>query len=193
MHDLEPWWGWRDEYVAELDKKSPFYGREYDEFMFTRKIYNYFIHPQWDSFGSETLYGKLLYVNYGQQFAIIQLIGEWNDCIENDIMYLKRTLIDPLICNGIFKFVILCDYVLNYHGDDDSYYEEWYDDIKEDDGWICLVNTYDHVSSELKKFRLHYYMNFGMIYNDYSWRKNKPNFIIEAIENTIKGQSKKLN
>lgn len=48
MHDIEPWWGWRDEYVAEKDSRSPFYGRTYDEFTFTNKVYNYFIHPQWD-------------------------------------------------------------------------------------------------------------------------------------------------
>ena len=61
MHDIEPWWGWRDEYTAENDPKSPFYGREYNEFLFTNKIYNYYIHPQWDFFGSETLYLKLIY------------------------------------------------------------------------------------------------------------------------------------
>lgn len=24
MHDIEPWWGWRDEYVAEKDENRPF-------------------------------------------------------------------------------------------------------------------------------------------------------------------------
>lgn len=90
MHDIEPWWGWRDEYVAEKDSRSPFYGRTYDEFTFTNKVYNYFIHPQWDFFGSETLYGKILYVDYTRHYALIELIGEWNDCITNDIMFLKR-------------------------------------------------------------------------------------------------------
>ena len=38
MHDIEPWYGWRDYYIAEEDKKSPFYQRQYDEFVFTNKI-----------------------------------------------------------------------------------------------------------------------------------------------------------
>ncbi|MBK9152534.1 MAG: hypothetical protein IPM26_16820 [Saprospiraceae bacterium] len=182
MHDIEPWYGWRDEYTAENDAKSPFYGREYDEAYFTNKIYNYYIHPQWDSFGSETLYAKILYVDYSKKFALIELIGEWNDCIENDIMFLKRDLIDYLIKKHIVKFVIFCDNVLNYHGDDDSYYEEWYEDIRDENGWICLVNTFDHVSREMKKYRLHYYVNFGPEFNDINWRKRKPGHLPDEIE-----------
>ena len=185
MHDIEPWYGWRDEYTAENDSKSPFFGREYDEAFFSNKVYNYYIHPQWDSFGSETLYTKILYVDYSKRFALIELIGEWNDCIENDIMFFKRDLIDFLLKRNICKFVIFCDNVLNYHGDDDSYYEEWYDDIKDNNGWICLVNTFDHVSREMKKYRLHYYINFGPEYNDINWRKRKPSHLPDEIEKII--------
>jgi len=56
MHDIEPYYKWREYYVASEDEQSPFYGRTYDEFKFTKKIYNYFIHPQWDYIGSQTLY-----------------------------------------------------------------------------------------------------------------------------------------
>lgn len=182
MHKIEPWYGWRDDYTAEQDSKSPFYGRVYNESMFTNKIYNYYIHPQWDFFGSETLYAKILFVDYKKHFALIELIGEWNDCIENDIMFFKRDLIDFLIKKDITKFVVLCDNVLNYHGDDDSYYEEWYDDIKDDRGWICLINTFDHVSREMQKYRLHYYLHFGPQYNEINWRRRKPAYLIEEIE-----------
>jgi len=192
MHDIEPWWGWRDEYVAEKDSRSPFYGRTYDEFTFTNKVYNYFIHPQWDFFGSETLYGKILYVDYTRHYALIELIGEWNDCITNDIMFLKRDLADFLINKSIFKFVIFCDNVLNYHGDDDCYYEEWYDDVKPDRGWICLVNTFEHVDAEMKKYRLHHYLNYGPSFNDMNWRTQKPAYIVQEIENIINNQQKHL-
>jgi len=192
MHDIEPWWGWRDEYVAEKDSRSPFYGRTYDEFTFTNKVYNYFIHPQWDFFGSETLYGKILYVDYMRHYALIELIGEWNDCITNDIMFLKRDLADFLINKSIFKFVIFCDNVLNYHGDDDCYYEEWYDDVKHDRGWICLVNTFEHVDAEMKKYRLHHYLNYGPSFNDMNWRTQKPAYIVQEIENIINNQQKHL-
>ncbi len=192
MHDIEPWFGWRDEYAAERDSKSPFYGRTYDEFKFTSQIYNYYIHPQWDFFGSETLYCKILYVDYKRKFALIELIGEWNDCIGNDIMFLKRDLADVFLKKDINRFVLLCDNVLNYHGDDDSYYEEWYDDVKDENGWICLVNTFDHILDEMKKFRLHYYLNFGPEYNDINWRVKKPAYIVDEIENIINNRQKSL-
>ena len=80
MHHLEPFYGWTDLYRSENDRSSPFYGREYSEFEFTNKIYNYAIHPQWDSFESPTLLLKVLYANYTKGYAIIELLGEWNDC-----------------------------------------------------------------------------------------------------------------
>jgi hypothetical protein len=192
MHDIEPWWGWRDDYKAEADAKSPFYGRWYDEFKLTHQIYNYYIHPQWDSFGSETLYGKILYVDYKRHFACIELIGEWNDTLYNDIMYLKREIVDKLNKHYIYKFVVFCDNVLNYHGDEDCYYEEWWDDIKDDRGWVCLVNTFDHVSSEMSKYRLHYYINYGPLFNDMNWRTQKPAYLVDILERTINTQQKQL-
>ena len=38
-------------------------------------------------------------------FTIIELLGEWNDTLYNDIMYLKREVIDNLISNGIDNFI----------------------------------------------------------------------------------------
>ena len=90
MQDIEPYYNWRHLYTAEEDKRSPFYGRQYSEFEYSLTLYNYYIHPQWDDFGSRTLYMKLLYADYDQQFAILELLGEWNDAIENDIMTLRR-------------------------------------------------------------------------------------------------------
>ena len=62
MHNIEPFFNWRHLYSAEEDPKSPFYGRTYSEFEFTQVIYNYYIHPQWDDFGSRTLYLKILFI-----------------------------------------------------------------------------------------------------------------------------------
>ncbi|MEZ4990567.1 MAG: hypothetical protein R2824_09145 [Saprospiraceae bacterium] len=108
MHDIEPHYHWRDDYTAEEDSRSPFFGRQYDEFRFSQKVYNYYIHPQWDAFGSSTLYLKILFVDYTEQYAILELIGEWNDCLHNDIMFLKREIIDALIQEGIYKFILVC-------------------------------------------------------------------------------------
>lgn len=185
MHDIEPYYRWRDYYVASDDKHSPFYGRVYSELHYTEKIYNYYIHPQWDFFGSPTLYMKLLFVDYEEGYAILEFIGEWNDCITNDIMYLKRDVADVLIENGITKFILLCDNVLNFHGSDDCYYEEWWDDIKEAGGWVCLVNTFDHVSDEMKRTRLQYYVNFGRVFNDVEWHRKLPEMLFQEISNRL--------
>ena len=115
-------------------------------------------------------------------FAIIELIGEWNDALYNDIMFLKREFADILNKNNINKFAIICENVLNFHGDEDCYYEEWYDDIRDDKGWICLINTYDHVSLEMSKYRLHNYMHFGNRFNNLSWRTMKPYLVMEMLE-----------
>ncbi len=192
MHDIEPWWGWREFYTAENDKYSPFFRRTYDEFTFKNKIYNYYIHPQWDSFGSETLYAKVLYVCYNKKFALIELIGEWNDAINNDIMFLKENIIDFFTKKNIDKFIIFCDNVLNFHGDEDCYYEEWYDDIKDYRGWIALLNVYDHVAEEMNKYRLHYYLNFNPELNNQNWRTQKPEFILQALEAYLNTKQKFL-
>ena len=185
MQDIEPYFKWRDSYVSEEDKLSPFFGRTYSEFEYSAKIYNYYIHPQWDEFGSPTLYMKLLFINYKNKYAIIELLGEWNDCITNDIMFFKRDVIDILIKNGISKFVLMCDNVLNFHGSDDCYYEEWLDDIKDRGGWVCLVNTFDHVIQELKRTKLQYYINFGPQYNEIDWHRKTPENAFLEIQNKI--------
>jgi hypothetical protein len=182
MHEIEPYYQWRDYYVASSDKLSPFYGRKYSELNFSNRIYNYYIHPQWDFFGSSSLYCKILFADYENQFVIIEFIGEWNDAVHNDIMELKRGLIDPLIRRGIIKFVLIGENVLNFHTSDELYYEEWYDDIKDEQGWIVALNFRDHVIDEMRKSKLHYYINFGENYNDLLWRKFKPQNILELVE-----------
>lgn len=189
MHDLEPFWNWRDRYMAEEDERSPFYGREYSEFYFTQQIYNYVIHPQWDAFGSKTLYTKLLWADYDAGFAILEMLGEWNDCLYNDIMFLKREVIDPLQAEGIHKFVLVCENVLNFHGLDTDYYEEWFEEVSEADGWICFINVLQHVEDELKQTRLHDYLYFGGALNDFNWRPLKPEFILYVLEEYLSGRN----
>ena len=124
MHTLEPFYHWRDMYKAEEDERSPFFEREYSELYFTNAIYNYVIHPQWDEIGSPTLYTKILFADYDKEFAILELMGEWNDCIHNDVMFLKRELVDPLLQEGINKFIIVGENILQFHGDADDYYAQ---------------------------------------------------------------------
>src|SRR5690606_11189859 len=106
MHYIEPFYSWRSYYIASDDPSPPFYVKVNSEFEFTDKVYNYLIHPQWDSFCSNTLFVKILYTDYEDGYTILEFIGEWNDAIENDIMTLKRDLIEPLLELGIQKFIL---------------------------------------------------------------------------------------
>lgn len=193
MHELEPHYKWRDYYESEKDKRSPFYGRVYDEFYYTQKVYNYFIHPQWDDFGSQTLYTKVLYINYDQEVAILEFIGEWNDALHNDVMFLKREVIDVMIKEGITKFLIIAENVLNFHGSDDSYYEEWWEDIRDEGGWVCFMNLLPHVEEEMAEMELQHYVNFGGVLNEFNWRTHKPKSLMNIIETLIAGEQKKMH
>lgn len=182
MHDIEPHFNWRKYYTAETDAKSPFYRKKYDN-TYTNDIYGYYIDPQWDNIGSETLYCKLLYCNYTKRCCIIELFGELNDALHNDSMYLKRNLIDPLLKRGINQFVLLTDNLLQFHGGATDYYEEWFEDIE--DGWITAVNVRHFIADELAKYRLDSYINFGGTLEIENWRTLKPDQFYELINSLI--------
>ena len=183
MHTLEPYYNWRSLYTAEEDERSPFYEREYSEFEFTHHLYNFLLHPQWDDFGSETLYLKILFVDYNEGVAIIELLGEWNDAVNNDIMFLKREVADVLISAGINKFVLLGENVLNFHVSDDSYYEEWFEDVEE--GWIALLNFREHVLKEIQKANLDYYLVLGGEINLVGWRTLQPLQLYQLVQSLV--------
>ncbi len=184
MHDIEPYYNWLHLYNSEEDEYSPFYERVHSEFVFENTVYNYLIHPQWDNFGSGTLYLKILFADYEQGYCIIEFIGEWNDVIHNDIMTLKREVIEILEDQGISKFILIGENVLNFHSSDDSYYEEWYSEI-EDEGWIALVNFREHVIEEFKHCKADYYLNFGGELDVFQWRKNSPVQLFQKVEEII--------
>jgi len=183
MHEIEPYYRWRDDYIASEDERSPFFQTEYSEFEFDKLIYNYYIHPQWDQFGSQTLYLKVLFADYDRGYAIIELIGEWNDAINNDIMLLKREIIEIMIDYGINKFILIGENVLNFHSSDDLYYEEWFQDVEE--GWIAGINFREHVLDEFKSNHIDYYINFGGVLDDMTWRNLKPLQVFKKVEEQL--------
>jgi len=185
---LEPFYNWRHLYQAENDERSPFFGREYSELYYTNTIYNFYIHPQWDEFGSNTLFLKVLYCDYDNQVAIIEFIGEWNDAINNDIMSLKREVIDEMTAEGIIKFILIGENVLNFHASDDSYYEEWWQDVDDEDGWIAMINFRQHILEEASTENIDSYINLGGDLNDMEWRKFSPNLLFQEIDEQLKGR-----
>ncbi|MBI1837426.1 MAG: hypothetical protein HYR91_09195 [Flavobacteriia bacterium] len=158
--------------IASEDPNSPFFEHQNSEFNFENSVYNFYIHPQWDSIDSSTLFAKALFVEYDDGYAIIELIGEWNDAIENDIMTLKRNIIEPMIETGITKFILIGENVLNFHYSDDCYYEEWIDEIE--DGWVALVNFHEHVILEFQQINIDNYFAMGGELDDLEWRTYMP-------------------
>jgi len=183
MHFIEPYFNWRGYYIASEDVTSPFYEREYSEFEFSNRIYNYLIHPQWDYFGSSTLFLKVLYTDYDQGYAIIELIGEWNDAIENDIMLLKREVIEPMMGNGISKFILIGENVLNFHSSDECYYEEWFEEVE--DGWIAIINFHEHVIKEFNAANIDQYFVSGGELEDIEWRTYLPTNLFSKVEKLV--------
>jgi hypothetical protein len=182
MHLIEPFYNWRHIYVSEEDERSPFYGRTYSEFEFSQTVYNYYIHPQWDEFGSRTLYIKIIYVDYELHFAIIEMIGEWNDAIENDIMQLRREVTDKLAENGISKFILIAENVLNFHSSDKDYYEEWYDNVSDENGWIVALNMPESSQYDFRKKKLNYFIE---LIDLPEWRTYKPYHLFKKIDNEL--------
>jgi hypothetical protein len=180
MQTIEPYFRWKNKYSAYEDRKSPFFGHKHDPYLCRNTIYNHYIHPDWDEFGSNTLYLKLLFSNYQNQAVIIELFGEWNDCLYNDIMFLKRNVIEHLEKNGITKFLLIGENVLNFHYSDDSYYEDWFNDL--DDGWIIAINFRQHVLKEFDKIGLYNYLLYGGHFNDIKWRTYDPARLIQSID-----------
>jgi hypothetical protein len=183
MHSIEPYYNWRQYYTAEEDENSPFYKKTYSEFYFTNTVYDYYIHPQWDDMGSNTLYLKILFADYDKGFAVIEFIGEWNDCISNDIMFLKRDVVDLMLEAGINKYILIGENVLNFHHDGDDYYEEWFQDVE--DGWIAAINFQEHVLREFKQHNIDYYVNFGGELDELPWRTSNPMDLFNKVENML--------
>jgi hypothetical protein len=180
MHDIEPFYNWRHIYISEEDERSPFYGRVYSEFQFVNLVYNYYIHPQWDEFGSRTLYMKVLMADYDEHYVIIEMIGEWNDAIENDIMSLKRDVVDIFFAMGITKFILIAENVLNFHSGDKDYYEEWFEEVTDENGWMVVLNMPEQTQHDFQKAKLGRYIELLDIPD---WRIYKPYHLFKKIDN----------
>ncbi len=181
MHTLEPFYNWQHRYNAEEDDRSPFFGTEHSEFEFINSVYDHVIHPQWDEFGSRTLYIKTLFVDYEEGYAIIEMIGEWNDLLYNDVMLLKRDVIEPMMSHGIVRFILIGENVLNHHPSDEEYYSEWFEEVSDADGWIALLNFREHVRDDLKAANIDRYFLLGGQLDMMDWRTFEPEDLYERV------------
>lgn len=185
MHTLEPYYNWRNLYISSEDPQSPFFEKEYSEFLFHEKVYDHFIHPQWDNFGSQTLFLKIIFADYNDGYAIIEMIGEWNDCLYNDIMLLKRNLVEIMMDQGISKFILIGENVLNFHSSDDCYYEEWFEEVDDQEGWIALLNFREHVLEDFSEANVDSYFVLGGKLNEIAWRTRTPMQLYSMVDDQV--------
>lgn len=179
MHNIEPYYNWLRYYDSSADEQSPFFGKTYNHDLYSETVYGYYIDPAWDNIGSETLFIKILFADYENGYVVMEFIGEWNDAINNDIMILKRNIIELLLQEGINKFILIGENILNFHGSDDSYYEEWFEEVE--DGWIAAVNFPDFITDEMQRYRLDHYINMGGTLQIEKWRTVHPARFCEVV------------
>ena len=120
--------------------------------------------------------------DYEEHYAVIELIGEWNDAIENDIMNLKRDVADVFRIQGITKYILIAENVLNFHSGDKDYYQEWFEEVTDDEGWVVCLNMPEQTQYDFKKKKLNYYVELMEIEN---WRIYKPFHLFKKIDEMI--------
>jgi hypothetical protein len=76
--------------------------------------------------------------------------------------------------------LLIGENILNFHNSDDSYYEEWYEDVA-DGGWIAFMNFREHVMREFAKANIDYYVVLGGKLNEVRWRTYHPMELFEKI------------
>jgi hypothetical protein len=105
-------------------------------------------------------------------------------------MHLKRNIIDELVPLGINKFILIGENILNFHGSDDCYYEEWFEDVEDAclpdrQGWIAAVSFPDFIQDEMKKYHIDTYVNMGGTLQLPQWRTLQPTVFCELIGKLI--------
>ena len=124
----------------------------------------------------------MLIADYEERYIVIELIGEWNDAIENDIMNLKREVADKFMAEGIYKFILIGENVLNFHSSDKEYYVEWFDEVTDENGWIVCLNMPEQTQYDFTRAKLNRYIELMTIDN---WRIYKPFHLFKKINEAI--------
>ena len=183
LHDIEPFYGWLDIYDHAHDPKSPFHEVQHSQFYFDRSINRIPAHPLWDTIGSESLLVKILYANYLEGYAIIELFGEWNDLYDNDFKLLAENCLTYLIDHGVKKFILVCENVFHAYVESDDYYEALQEEIE--DGWMCLIKPRANVLEEFQDYGLLPYFYQSPQLDSLQWRKFKPHQLYQLVNSRL--------
>jgi hypothetical protein len=126
-----------------------------------------------------------LLADYEEKYAVIEMIGEWNDAVENDIMELKREVLEKFMDEGVNKIILIAENVLNFHSSGSEYYEELAEEMNEANGWIVCLNMPEPTQYDFKKAHLDRYIELLELDN---WRTYKPFHLFKKIDNELKAR-----
>jgi len=97
-------------------------------------------------------------------------------------MLFRKNVIEILQQQGITKFLLIGEHIFNFHGDADDYYQEWFEEILEEDGWIVGLNFRDFVIDEMASYNITQYIHMRAPFDGVKWRPYKPELLIEKID-----------
>lgn len=172
MQNIEPFFGWLKYYTNEEDPNSPFQSVTHNAFEFDRNVYEYLAHPLWDDIDSDSLLVKILFANYVEGYAVIEMFGVWNDLILNDFKLFSENCLSFLTDAGITKFILIVENVLNIYLDTDDYYEAMQEELE--DGWMVMLRPRPHIIREIEEYEMGQYFFWSPDLDDLRWRKLKP-------------------
>lgn len=182
---IEPFYGWLHLYSHESDTRSPFHHIEHNLFEYDRHIYTFNAHPLWDTIDSESILLKILYADYQVGYAIIELLGEWNDLFENDFKLMCENCLTYLLDEGINKFIFICENVFNVFLERDDYYEAFSEELS-DEGWMCLLKARPNVLADFNDYNIGRYFYWNSQFDTLQWRKLQPWQLFDLIENSMR-------
>ena len=184
MHALEPYYAWRNHYVASQDPKV----------RFTTGCTTSLPTTSRSTTISSTRSGMSLEAKRSTRKSCTRITTrDTPSGIHRRVERLpvqrhhalKREVIDPLMAGGVTKFVLIGENVLNFHHSDDAYYEEWFDEVVEDDGWIALLNFREHVLADMQAIDLDSYFVLGGELNELGWRTFTPEQLCRRIDDCV--------
>ena len=110
------------------------------------------------------------------------MIGEWNDAVENDIMTMKRNVLEAFMDQGIHKIILIAENVLNFHSSDKEYYEELYEELSDSAGWIVCLNMPQQTQYDFRRAKLNQFIELMEIE---TWRVYKPYHLFKKIDGEL--------
>jgi hypothetical protein len=84
-----------------------------------------------------------------------------------------------MFAKGINKFILIAENVLNFHSSDDSYYEDWREQLQDVGGWVVILDMPLQSQYDFKQARL---TNYIELVDFPQWRTLKPEIIFQQLD-----------